>query len=742
MNNRLISNVMRLVTVDKVDYESGIVYTKWMDQSGEDGPIVSIPHPFPGQKGEGIYTGIRKGNLIVLGMLSNERYTPVSVIPMPGAYDNLSSVSEASFDDIGFPSLEAGDIAIQGATGGQLRYNANGDIIINTSFGEGIIYGGDLDESVRCSIETLSPVSYSISSSGIEAIGLVRRDVRVESDENDYADYLTNIDVEKTLEEVGWDASKKVAYITRAPTARGNSSSNDKRFKNPAFIEQRQILYEFGRDWYVKDFLTELRRLEGSEISLDNPTDRSSRRTNVLGLSQISPNELIERVEGTLVDIFGNLLTINKSIMKIPQGNNPIDMLKDVFEINRHTVAYHMEINTKKGYGYRSGLATTKKPVLLEGFPDISSSSNNAKDRSRWSLNIDKEGLTTINIPATSETGNIPLLTRQENSSVLNIDDKGEVQKGPRLDPNGLYRNSKNIDIFHDQFGPGGIKVSGPSPNQIENRLQGNKTSWKDEKDNQAVLPKYIEAGTAFHDITQTALTLLKNNINIISSDIFSDNPTIPEDPPAINSEVDPRVPKTESSVAKRDPETGLIVGQPNAGGRSAQINLDGSLEMSIGANTTDRVSWILDTAGAAVMRLGRDRKGRSAIIQADGTIALEIGGFDFIGEGSDDIVDTRFVGRGDSRDISLPGDPKRYKSGKMVIKIKRSNPGQTGPDTDDSYLVLDENGMTLVTAGRFNVVSKLDMTFKSESRILFEAPVVQTYINSPKYATRDGRRT
>ncbi|MFA5048977.1 MAG: hypothetical protein WC516_08190 [Patescibacteria group bacterium] len=738
--SRLVSNVLRLATVDKVDYSSGVVYTKWMDQAGEDGPIVAIPHPFPGQKGEGIYSGIRKGNIIALAMLSNERYIPVSLVAIPGAYDDLLSVSEASFDDIGFPYLNAGDVVIQGATGGQLRYNCDGDILISTAFGEGIIYGGDTDESVRCSIETPSPLAYSVSHAGVKATGLVRRDMRVEEGESDYADYLISLDAEKTLEEVGWDVTKRVAYVSRTPTTKGNAATNDKHFKNPAFVEDRQLLYEFGKDWYVKDFLTELKRLEDAEVSLNNPTDRGARRSNVLSLSQTNPNELIEKVSGTLVDIFGNLLTINKIMLPTPQGTKANDLLKEIFEINRHTVAFHMEINTKKGYGYREGKATTKKPIFLEGFPNPMISANNARDRSRWALRVDKEGLTTVNIPATSETGNIPLLTRQETSSTLSVDDKGAVHKGQRSDPDGLYRNSKNQDIFHDQFGPGGIKLSDSSVNKIENRLQGNKTSWKDKTDSQYSLPKYIEAGTAFHDITQTAMSLLKNTINITASDIFDESSTIEADPPAITNEVDASVPKAESSNAQRNPKTGLVEGQPNAGGRSAQINLDGSLEMSIGANTIDRVSWVLDTAGAIITRLGRDRKGRSAVIQADGTVAIEIGGFDFVGEGANDTVDTRFVGRGDSRTTSLPGDPKRYKSGKMVIKLMRANPSGTGPDEDDSFLILDDTGVTLVTAGRLNLISKLDMTLKSESRILFDAPVVQNYIDNPKFIVRDGR--
>lgn len=742
--SRFISNVMRLAIVDKVDYASGVVYTKWMDQSGEDGPVVPIPHPFPGQKGEGIFTGIRQGNVISLAMLSNERYIPVSVVPMPGAYNDLNGVPESSFDDVGFPSLNGGDIVIQGATGAQLRYNYNGDVVFSNSFGEGVIFGGDSNESSRCSIEVPSVVAYSISLSGIKAAGIVRRDVRAEEGELDYADYLTDLDVEKTLEEVGWNTTKQVAYISRSPTTNGTSASDNKRLKNPGFIEERELIYEFGKDWEVKDYKTELDRLNDSEISLTRPTDRAVRRSNILNLSQVNPNELMEKVNGTLVDIFGNLLSINKNILLPPKGETTNDLLKSIFEINRHTVAFHMEINTKKGYGYREGnnQQITRKPVLLEGegFPDVSSSKDNARDRSRWALRVDKEGLTTINIPATSETGNVPLLTRQENSSILNVDDKGNVGKGIRNDPYSLYRNSKNQDIFHDQFGPGGIKVVGEQ-NQIENRLKGNLTSWEGE--NQKSLPQYVEAGTAFHDITQTAYTILKNNTNINASDIFDESSAIKSDPPAITNEINASVPKAEISEAQRDPITGLVVGQPNAGGRSAQVNLDGSLETSIGANTIDRVSWIIDTAGAVVARLGRDRNGRSAIIQADGYVVMEVGGFDFLGDGADDGVDRRFVGSsGDERKDSLPGDPTRFRSGKMVIRLRRANPEKTGPDADgdDSLLILDETGISIVSAGRMNFLSKQDMTFQSESRIVLEAPVSQFYIDNPRFVIRDGR--
>jgi hypothetical protein len=65
-----------------------------------------------------------------------------------------------------------------------------------------------------------------------------------------------------------------------------------------------------------------------------------------------------------------------------------------------------------------------------------------------------------------------------------------------------------------------------------------------------------------------------------------------------------------------------------NAGGRSGSINLDGSLEMNIGANTIDRQSLWLDTAGGIVANIGRDRNNRSAVVNFDGDVFIQVGGF------------------------------------------------------------------------------------------------------------------
>jgi hypothetical protein len=733
--SRYVSNHLRLAVITDVDHGSGIVYTDWLDQDSSPGPEVPVPHPFAGRGGEGIFVAPRVGQILALGMAAYERYIPVATLPMRAYYGDISGTSEVQFDDVGFPLVNDGEVIIQGKTGAQLCFAENGDIITRNSFGEGRILCGEDDNGTRCAITIDTPVEYTVSQSGLSARGIVRRDIRIEDGEAEFTDFLSNPDSEQALEEIGWDPSKAVTYISRSPTASGSGKTQDKALRNPAFVEDRSVVLEYGREWAVGIHEVELARSQSDIIVSREPEDRNERRSNVLGLSLTSPNELIETVSGTLIDIFGNMIDINRDVIPLPTGKKEV-LLNDTLEKARHTIAYHMEINTRKGWGYRDG--SGKKAQPLKAPPDPLVVANNARDRGRWFIDVDKEGLTKINIPASSETGNVPLLTRYENSSTIIVDSDGKVQNKARKseDAKKLFRNSNNKDILLEQFGPGGVVVNGIT---TENRVKGKKTSWEDFANKQRTFSKTIQAGTAFHDITTTASALLLESINKKASDIFEDTDASP-DLPAVSAEIDPNVPKADTSAAVRDSTTGLVDDQPNAGGRSLNINLDGSLEMSVGANTIDRVSWTLDTAGAIVARLGRDRQGRSAIIHADGTVAVEVGGFDFVGDSPSDEVDTRFVGRGEGRATTLPGDPRRFRDGRVVLRIRRANTAGTDADIDDHLVIIDETGITIEAAGRLNMRSLGDMYIQSDSRIVLDSPKVQIYKDNPKFARRDGR--
>lgn len=71
-------------------------------------------------------------------------------------------------------------------------------------------------------------------------------------------------------------------------------------------------------------------------------------------------------------------------------------------------------------------------------------------------------------------------------------------------------------------------------------------------------------------------------------------------------------------------------------GGKSAHLNLEGSVEASIGKDNYDSKSIVLDTAGSIIAWLGKDKNGRSMVMQTDGDVLWSIGG-SYAGNGPDD---------------------------------------------------------------------------------------------------------
>lgn len=729
---RFVGMQPRLAVVTSVDHSTGVAQTRWVDDD-ETGPSIPVPHPFSG-RGEGIFVGLRQGSLVMLIRASYGRYVPVAVVPMRGLFaSDLSDIPEMYFDDVGVPMIDDGEIVVQGPTGARFRLDAGGSLGLYNNSDEGWRIGGDPDDAHRCAIMRFPPVAYTVSQAGFEACGIVRRDIRPNDESLDAAifDPLLDLGAEQLLEEVGRDPTHDVTHGTRRSST-GDQTAAAATFRNPPFIERRGVLYEFGTGWNVGTRQDEEDLLKGRGLPVRIPSDRREHRSNVLSLSLLYPNELMESVDGTLVDIFGNLLDINRSVIQPPSGGEPAALLESMLENARHTVVLHREINTRKGWVYLGyGI-----PNLVE-IPDVSDASGNAGDRSRWFVDVDKEGLTKINIPATSETGNVPCLVRHETSSAVKVDDNGGGQPDGRSegDARRLFRNDleagqQRQDVFLDQFGPGGIAVrhvqsrsSRAADLSPDNRLSGEPTSYVE--GSWASLPAKVQGGTAFHSITQTAAKLLAASMNQLSYETVDREAQPPErDGAALNSEVIQSFLASVGEAVQLD-DAGRPTNYPNAGGRSLHANLDGSVELSVGANTIDRLSWVMDTAGGIVARLGRDRYGRSAILHLDGSLAMEVGGYDFVGPSSDKAPDRRFS----DRPATLKRDPNVFRAGKIVIRVRRANRAGSGPDQDgdnlDQVLIVDENGISIQATGQLSLKSTMDLVLQSDGQIVLDSKVL-----------------
>lgn len=581
-----------------------------------------------------------------------------------GEYHFVSFLSE---DHPLVPDLKLGVLLIQANDDTKITLDVDNDIYIGSSTNN--IH---IDTGVNL-ISTNMYNSYEFTQATRHLNGVIKRDLK----------YNTQFSQHNKLESDSYDSKFRVIGLD--PTITSNDVLIGQN-KNPPLVEDREIIYEFQYLSNIEDDKTESIKYGPATTSENTTTDfsfpnRRLSRADTLSLSLVAPNFLMETVKGTVVDIFGNILDLNRVPLPIGfnQGQNTLDQEQStdkvssfllIRELERKSIAYHFEINARKDLN--SGNSSI-------GLPDVFSTDNYARSRSRFFLDIDKEGQFKLNVPASSEKGNIPLLTRYENYSTFGDDDNNN--------PHKLVYRKDNTDIHLDSFASPKLT---PVSNGFKATTDGVRGSIALEADGggngapqDRTSGQHIKHGTVFHDIMQTCFTHQNNRyINFPS-------------PGYMNRAFTSSIPSLTTIANDK-----IVVSGPNAngGGRSGSLNFDGSIEMNIGANTVDRQSWWLDTAGGVVANIGRDIRGRSVIANTGGDFYLQVGGYGVIG-------DTRF-----------PDDPT--KGAVLDLRI-------LGSGGYCHMIRIDDNGIVIMTPGNLGIHAKGDLELTSDRTIRVEAPKV-----------------
>jgi hypothetical protein len=447
--------------------------------------------------------------------------------------------------------------------------------------------------------------------------------------------------------------------------------------KNPPFVENREIVYEFQYLSNIDDDITEAGKYSDSESSISsadsfNLPNRRVSRADTLSLSLVSPNFLIESVKGTVIDIFGNILDLNRSPLPIGQGQNTIDpdrssdksaSFKLIKALERRSLAYHFEINARKDLRGQSAADV------------VNSTDDYARNRSRFFIDIDKEGQFKLNVPASSETGNIPLLTRYENYSTFGNDDPGNTDM--------LVYRTDNRDIYQDSFAAKSLTAvdAGFLPQDRGSiNIMSPADGYGSPKDRIDDIP--IKHGMVYHDILQTCFVHQNNQ--------YLDYQAGEVDPLTVDLSLIPPLKNVASTTIN------ISGDKANAGGRSGLLNFDGSLEFNIGANTVDRQSLWLSSAGGVVANIGRDINGRSVVAATGGDFLLQVGGFGITG-------DSRF----ETQNNGIKG---------AVLDLRVLGSGGYA-----HMIRIDDNGVTIMTPGQLKIHSKKDMTLTSDKDIRIE---------------------
>ena len=370
----------------------------------------------------------------------------------------------------------------------------------------------------------------------------------------------------------------------------------DQPKRNPPLTESRKIVYEFSEDYNVESDSLEVKKQTTIDKDAENARIDSSRRkrkNDVLSLSLVAPNYLIENIEGTVVDAFGEILDLNR--IALPVGKDGLVKIegteksfKEIREIHRKGLALHWELNARKTQSDVDSL------IEVGTGKDYGNTEDSYKrERSRLFIDIDKEGQFKINVPASSEKGNVAVLARYENWSTVN----------PTFD---AYYNRVNYDTIVDpDSGKQDILLDGFGIETID--IVGNEQFIPVDR----ITESKMKVGTAFHDISTTCCYPK-----------YADGTELYQKGPAIFA--GPEVPLCDAVVTT---SINIDGDNANAGGRSGTITIDGMISASIGANTVDRQSLWLDLAGGSILRFGRDLNDRSIVAQMDGSVFIQVGG-------------------------------------------------------------------------------------------------------------------
>lgn len=612
---------------------------------GQSGLPIDVPAPHVMFYNNGLFIGTKPniGTPVVVSQGSGGQYYFVSFLAenipiVPKLTDNELLIR--TNDNTKITLTTANDISI-GAVSNRIHINTNSNLITTNFYHEN---------------------HFTLAARKVE--GAVKRDIRPNTSFNQ-SSKVENDDYDNKLYVIGLD-----------PTSTANSIVAGSS-KNPAFVESRELIYEFQPTSNVADDLSEALLYGNTKPPATVYTfpNRRTSRSDTLSLSLVAPNFLMETVKGTVVDIFGNLLDLNRYPLPIGKDQNTLRSTSTdkptsfglIKALERKSLAYHFEINTKKDLTAGGGTGV---------LPDVTSNVDYARNRSRFFLDIDKEGQLKLNVPASSEAGNIPLLARYENYSTFGPDDNNN--------PNKLVFRDDNLDIFQDSF-------AAPSFNPADGSFTTDRGTVSLTNDSGAAAPtdritqSVIRHGTAYHDVSATCYAHQDNKFLRPSYDAKNTG---------YSKTVTAAIPTISNIVNKT-----IITGGTgaNGGGRSGSLNFDGSLDLNIGANTVDRQSLWLDTAGGIVGNVGRDLQNNSAVLGMDGNVFWQIGGMGVS-------TDSRFVKQNNGQMGAI-----------LDIRIFNNNLRVT-------HIRVDDSGVIIATPGNMVLHSCGDMTITADSSIKLES--------------------
>lgn len=740
----------------------------------EDKFKIRLPPLYGGVDGSGLFSKPSIGDRVLCFRVKNGKNSvtvPVRLISVENKSQIGTGLAKSNDLPPGYVSypisnLNSGDIALVSRAGADLFLTGSPNsskVFLGNSSQHGLHITKDGLDTVT---SIVSRSVQSVSSGSKTYSGTV---VRTEPGSNQ-RESRSKLDTDLSIYDKNSDGKKMGFYI-------GSEASpfrNNGRLRNPEISESRTVINEFSESFNWKGFDKEA-ELSNSNTPIKFSTKRDLRSLDPRNTLYLGPFQLIEVIAGNVVTNRGNILDINYSLVKPGNSNSKhrnnipaIDYEEDRL-ISRRGMGYHFQLSTNSKY---ADIPTTNKNFIFS---------------------LDKEGVLKLNIPKSSNTGNVPYPT----SAILYSDVGGVISRPINVvgdAPENLKSGIEKVPVLlRDNDG----NVVIPSPSLLINRVASKEgevgdealtrpvgVRFSDDKSYFANIPISKNDGntlrvqfTKHHNMYAAAEAIIANRIDKINIPFSNANTEFVssgnitgkafelikknltssgEDPNDLGYmstvSVLPGSPTIETGgktvVAGRSTlQTSDSKGNPistpfsnnfrvsasgsdlttdnvnengekrlDPGGKSASINIEGSMDVSIGKDNYDQKSIVLDTAGSIISWLGKDKNGRSLVVQTDGEVLLNIGGNngDTFNTGRFElrvnITDKGFLG-----EDSSPADSPPHASDYVIsiseggLVIAGMNPGKPMVIRNDGNLCL-ESSAKLILSGNNVVIRDRNM--------------------------------
>ena len=652
-----------------VDTNNGGILQVVSKAMGIDKPMEIPALHYGGVSDAGFYQHCEPGDKVLLTRVhpgSRASTHAIKVIPGANRHKSATEIKQGSNvppGRTGYPigRLKQGDIKIRGSGGGELRLcgkQLNTDVFLGNGLGAGV-HVNSLGR--RTSITTVGHIVQDVSSGHRLFCGDV---VRVPNGTTAAGSTVsTGHELESVFPTV--DGSRR--GIRPDSEAAEVSCLNNPR--NPTRSQYRLVINEIAENSCFKGYDKESERAFSSvpERFSSNKERKAIDPGNTLHLE---PYQLIEIIGGNVVNKRGELLDPNYGVVLLVGADYSGLGYERIRLENKRSIGYHFQLSTNSISTEHSNdvdnfvFALDKEGILKLNIPASSKTGNVLyPTNAEFYLPADDATGTKPDGSFISERESIPVLLRDKDNNIilpavgasptLVMSEDSTRLTGIRYsNEDGYFQGTnavwggdgKYVRIhptkYHNMYAAAealiankvdsilvpftssdcpGVVMGTPVGQPFERYTKNLDNTGGDSSDLKFMTSVKIKPGkpaidpgggviAAGQDRTSSVTKSLSNDqINLSYTNSFS----VSEGAAGFTS-----TNRDDSGDSKKNP-----------GGKSANLNFEGSIEASVGRDNYDAKSILLDTAGSLIAWLGKDKAGRSLVLQTDGEVLVNVGG-------------------------------------------------------------------------------------------------------------------